>query len=423
MRERGHPCPHEREARTLLSVLRTLCGPGCPRSDEALPKKLELSSFLSVKLTKIFPEDLLNMSRKNLILTIALTVAVGAITGGIVYAQEISAPKSETWETLIADMAQDPQDPNTRNFSFFLDGGAFLGVGTEDISKENMARYGMREVRGVGVTEVAKDSPAEKAGLRKDDVIVRFDGESVTSVRKLTRLINESSPDQTVRVTVVRGGVEQELTATLAKQKFGNVFGSTMPRIQRRGDNDDSVRIFPNGNWPPSIGGGDAPFVWSLGANRRIGVSTQTLSKQLADYFGVKDGGALITSVSDNSPASKAGLKAGDVITAIDGEKVTSPGDITNGLNKKETGDVTLTIMRDHNTRTVTLTPEKNPNGSLIRPGTMGTRRVTIPSIVAPTIPGINIQIPSIVVPATPPIEVTVPTRAPRIMQTRTVII
>ena len=369
------------------------------------------------------------MSRKNLVLTIALTVAVAAIAGGIVYAQETSAPKAESWsipnterwEALLAG-AQEAQEPSTRNFSFFLDGGAFLGVGTENISKENMGRYGMREVRGVGVTEVSKDSPAEKAGLRKDDVILRFDGESVTSVQKLTRLVNEHAPDQTVRITVSRAGAEQELSATLEKHKLETTFGSTFPRVLRRGNNDDSVRVFPNGNWPPSILGGDTPFVWSLGANRRIGVSTQTLSKQLADYFGVKDGGALITSVSDNSPAAKAGLKAGDVITAIDGEKVTAPGDITKGLNKKETGDVTLTVIRDHNTRMVTLTPEKNPDGLLMRPGTTGSRRVMIPSIVLPTIPEMNIRIPQIVVPATPPINVTVP--APRrTTRTRTVII
>jgi C-terminal processing protease CtpA/Prc len=90
--------------------------------------------------------------------------------------------------------------------------------------------------------EVSKDSPAEKAGLRKDDVIVRFDGESVTSVRKLTRLINESSADQNVRITVMRGGAEQRLTATLGKQKFENVFRTNTPNIWRRGDNDDSVR-------------------------------------------------------------------------------------------------------------------------------------------------------------------------------------
>jgi serine protease Do len=381
---------------------------------------LEPADASSVKLIKIFPEDLIDMSRKNLVLVIALTVAASAIAGGIVYAQETSPAKADTWNQLIADMAQESQDPSTRNFSFFLDGGAFLGVGTEDISKENMARYGMREVRGVGITEVTKDSPAEKAGLRKDDVILRFDGESVTSVRKLTRLVSEHAPDQTVRITVSRAGSEQELSATLAKHKLENVFGSTFPRVLKRGDKDDTVRVFPNGNWPPSISGGNVPFVWTMGANRRIGVSTQTLSKQLADYFGVKDGGALITSVSDNSPAAKAGLKAGDVITAIDGEKVTAPGDITRGLNKKDSGDVTLTIMRDHNTRTVTLTPEKNPDGKLIGPGT---RSIFFPSMRIPDIPAIDIRIPPITVPATPPINVTVPSRLPRAARTRTVII
>src|SRR5215471_1698641 len=349
------------------------------------------------------------MSRKNLVLIIGLLVGAGAIAGGIVYAQEAPTPQAALAARL-AEMAQEPQEPGARSFSFFVDGGAFLGVGTEDITKEKMAHYGVREVRGVGVTEVSKDSPAEKAGLRKDDVIVRFDGESVTSVRKLTRLVNESSPDQTVRITVVRGGAEQELTATLGKHNLNNVFGSTYPRVLRGGgETDDSVRVFPNGNWPPGLGGGDGPFIWTLGANRSIGVSTQTLSKQLADYFGVKDGGVLISSVYENSPASKAGLKAGDVITAIDGEKVTSPGDITQVLNKKETGDVTLTIVRDHNTRTVTLTPEKNSNPGLLKPGSIGTRRISVPAITIPEIPEINIQVPRIVVPAIPPIDVTVP--------------
>src|SRR2546423_2683735 len=182
------------------------------------------------------------MSRKKLTLFIGLVAALAVIAGGIVYAQE-SGPMA-----LIDD-----QDPGStaRTLSFFVGDGAFLGVGTEDISKENMARYGMREVRGVGVTEVAKDSPAEKAGLRKDDVIVRFEGESVTSVRKLTRLINESSPDQNVRLTISRGGAEQELSATLAKHKMDNVLGGAMPTILR-GSNDDGFRVLPQSNLPPS---------------------------------------------------------------------------------------------------------------------------------------------------------------------------
>src|SRR5438132_5433690 len=200
------------------------------------------------------------MSRKKLALIIALIVSAGAIASGIVYAQEASSPQAETLRALLNAEAESSQEPGARSFSFFLD-GAFLGVGTEDITKENMTRYGVREVRGVGVTEVAKHSPAEKAGLRKDDVILRFDGESVTSVRKLTRLINEASPDQNVRITISRGGAEQELGAALAKHKMDNLFGGmATPRILR-GGNDDDFRVLPTANWPPSIGAGaDGPF-------------------------------------------------------------------------------------------------------------------------------------------------------------------
>ena len=163
------------------------------------------------------------------------------------------------------------------------------------------------------------------------------------------------------------------------------------------------------------MGPGEGGFMFAFG-NRRIGVSTQPLTRQLADYFGVKDGGLLITSVNDNSPAAKAGLKAGDVITAVDGEKVTSPGDVSRAISKKEDGAVSLTIIRDRNTRTVTVMPEKNPERTLMRPGTSGARRIVIPSIQVPAIPEMNIRVPRIVVPATPQIDVTVPRRAPRVI-------
>jgi serine protease Do len=349
------------------------------------------------------------MTRNKLALFLALILGVGVIAGGIVYAQESTASTAP----LIALEDLDDQEPADRSFSIFLDGGAYLGVGTEDITKENMGRYGMREVRGVGVTQVIKDSPAEKAGLRKDDVILRFDGESVTSARKLSRLVGESSADQTVRITISRGGAEQEVSATLSKHNMANILGA--------GIRDDVLRGIEK-DWP-QIKSGDGDFVFSFGGNRRIGVSTETLSKQLADYFGAKDGGVLITSVTENSPAAKAGLKAGDVITAIDGEKVDSSGDVSRVINKKQEGEVSLTILRDHSTRTVNLTPEKREQPTIFRPGTIGTRRVTIPAIQIPVIPEMNIRVPQIVIPATPKIEVNVPRRAPRVRTGARVII
>jgi len=360
------------------------------------------------------------MTRNKLALIAALIVGAGLIAGRIAFAQE---PAPAVPEAFVE--AQEPATPEAddRAFSFFVDGGTFLGIYAEDISRENMARYGMREVRGVGLTQIMKDSPAEKAGLRKDDVIVRFDGDSVTSTRKLDRLVGECSPDQTVRLTISRGGAEQEVSATLSKRDNPGGF-------LRGAVRDDVLRGIER-NWPPMAPGedfkinpGDGNFVFAFGGGRRLGIGTQSLTKQLADYFGAKDGGILITSVSENSPAAKAGLKAGDVITAVDGEKVASPGDISRVINKKDDGDVSLTVLRDHNPRTVKVTPEKNPERAIARPGTIGTRRIMIPSIQVPAVPEMNIQIPRIVIPATPQIDVIVPRRAPRAgTRTRVVII
>src|SRR5438128_7218686 len=186
------------------------------------------------------------MTMKKLLLTLSIVLSCGLMIGGIAYAQEAPKAKAEAKAEAKSDFNfdndfnfdfdfQEPPLLGDRNFTFFLQ-GTFLGVHVEDISKENMSSYGLGDVRGVGVTEVVKDSPAEKAGLRKGDVILRFDGEAVTSVRKLNRLVNESSPDQAVRVTISRGGSEQEVAATLGARKgMENAMGSTIRNQVLRG--------------------------------------------------------------------------------------------------------------------------------------------------------------------------------------------
>src|SRR6185369_8481761 len=129
------------------------------------------------------------------------------LTAGVVLAQQPAPPPAP----------EPPDEPMDQSFSILIDGGGFLGIYAENISRENMARYHVNQVRGVGVTQVIKDSPAEKAGLRKDDVILRLDGENVSSVRKLNRLVSEMAPDHSVKIAVSRGGSEQEVTATIAR--------------------------------------------------------------------------------------------------------------------------------------------------------------------------------------------------------------
>ena len=323
-------------------------------------------------------------------------------------------------------------------FSMFFEGGSFLGVHTEDINKENMGRYGMREVRGVGITQVVKDSPAEKAGLRKDDVILRFEGDSVTSSRKLTRLVSEVAPDQTARLTISRGGAEQEVSVTIGKRDNSmNAFQHWEGFKNFKDFKDleglkelkelDKLKEFKDlpgtRNWKWEGQGPDADtMIFSFGGGRRIGVSTMELTKQLADYFGIADGkGVLITNVGDNSPAAKAGLRAGDVITAVDGEKVEGSGDISRAINKNKDGDVTLTVIRNKDRRTITVTPSAappNPPGTAPR---VGVRRVVIPRIELGSTPEMNIVIPQIDLPTIPEVNIEIDKVVkPRVVRTRT---
>lgn len=312
-----------------------------------------------------------------------------------------------------APPAAPPESPEEfgNSFSFFIDGGGFLGVYGEDITNENVARYRLSQPRGVGITQVIKDSPAEKAGLRKDDVILRIDGENVTSVRKLNRLVSEIAPDHSVRITVSRNGAEQEITATMGKRKnttFSHDFLTQEPRVwkfnapnEKMLDKLNELNKLHDFQW-----NNNNDLLFSLSNSRRIGVSTVALTKQLADYFGIADGrGVLVTSVSEDGPSAKAGIKAGDVITAVDGEPIDSPGDISRVINRKKEGEVSLTVIRNKSQQTFRVTPREGGfTGTLNRPQ-MG-RQIVIPRI---EFPDIKIEMPRIEIPTMPSINIAMP--------------
>jgi membrane-associated protease RseP (regulator of RpoE activity) len=106
----------------------------------------------------------------------------------------------------------------------------------------------------------------------------------------------------------------------------------------------------------------NAPFIWRTGARRQIGVGITPLTKQLAEHFGV-DGGIMINDVRKDSPADKAGLKAGDIIVEVEGSAVKGEGDVLKAIAEKKEGDISLTIVRDRNRQTVRVTPESIKGG------------------------------------------------------------
>jgi len=238
-----------------------------------------------------------------------------------------------------------------RAFWAYFDGNSsYLGVAVEEITKENYSKYGLGSVQGVAVEEVIANSPAERAGIKQGDVIIRFNNEEVTSVRKLMRLISEVAPDHQVKITVLRKGKEYEFNVVVGK---------------RRDLKPEDVRVMIP-RLPEKIelplskieiqGDGNLFFI----VERRIGVDVVPLTKQLGEYFGISDGkGVLVTQVDPDSPAAKAGIRAGDIIVEIDDKKVSDWWDLRKAINSKSEGDVRITIVREKQRQIITVTPEK----------------------------------------------------------------
>ena len=277
-----------------------------------------------------------------------------------------------------------------QSFAFSFDGdGGYLGVQTTEVSKDNFSKFGLRDVRGVAVEKVLENSPAAAAGIKDGDVILRFNGEEITSARKLTRLVGEIDPDHQVKLAISRNGSEQEITATIGKRptpKFGEgnfkfdmpapmgEFKFEMPDLKAMPNMKDlpNMKEMPQFKDFPKDGGvwtspdGDSKvFTWHSGEGRQIGIGVNPLSRQLAQHFGV-DGGLLVSEVRDNSPAAKAGLKAGDIIVEANGKAVNNDLDLVREVNGKKEGDVQLTIVRGGKRQTISVTPEVSKDGGFL---------------------------------------------------------
>ena len=218
-------------------------------------------------------------------------------------------------------------DDGAQVAKIFAFGGGRLGVSIRDLTDDDLKTV-KGAAQGVIVEDVDTDSAAQKAGVKTGDVIVEYDGERVRTARQFTRLVQESPVGRTVPLAVMRDGQRVALN------------------VERR---EESVRYFDElvkapkmiPPLPPKIEG-----LFPLGTGR-LGIGIQDLSSQLADYFGTKDG-VLVTSVIDNSNASKAGLKAGDVITSFDGQNVTSTSELMRRTQRLDRGDeFTVGVVRD----------------------------------------------------------------------------
>lgn len=223
----------------------------------------------------------------------------------------------------------------------------YLGVGMRDVDSERAAQLRLKEVRGAEVITVDHDAPAAKAGLRVHDVILGMNNQPIDGQAQFTRMLHDTPAGRTITLLISRNGQIITLTAQLADRATieANAWSQHIPVPDP--DSDDF-------SLPGSRSFGNS-FIPMLGSNPfYTGLDLDMLGPQLANYFGVHDGqGLLIRRVDDNSPASAAGLRAGDVITKVNGQTVATTGQWMHFIHANRGKEVELTVIRDRKENTV----------------------------------------------------------------------
>lgn len=223
-------------------------------------------------------------------------------------------------------------------------GGTYLGVQLGDLNADRARELKLADESGVEVVKVEPGSPAESAGIRAGDVLLSYNGEKILGAQQLGRLVSETPQGRKVKIQFWRDGKAQSTTATVAESPWRRVvpgdFDVKMPEIRLQ---------------MPDIP--DPLLIWK---NPALGIEAEPVDDQLAQYFGVKRG-VLVRSVEKGSVAEKAGLRAGDVLTAVADRPVTSPREVMSCLRaqRRPGKPISVALVREHKELTLSVTPEE----------------------------------------------------------------
>lgn len=235
--------------------------------------------------------------------------------------------------------------------AIFIEDGesGWLGISISEVTAEKAKGLKLPAERGVLVSDVEADSAAAKAGLKNGDVVTEFNGQRVEGTVQFRRMVRETPAGRTVPVTVWREGRAQTLQVEMGSRQ-----AQMRSRLRDRIFVEPDIRIAPEIRVDPRI---------ELFASRTptLGINGEDLEGELGKYFNAPDGqGVLVKQVFEGTPAEKAGLKAGDVITHIEGERVKSVSDLRATLReKREAKSVKVDLLRRGSAMSLTVEIEQ----------------------------------------------------------------
>lgn len=227
---------------------------------------------------------------------------------------------------------------------------SYIGVGMQEVDHERARALKLPDDFGVEITAIVPDSPAEKAGLKSGDVVLKYSGQKVEGNEQFARLVRETPVGRDVKLEISRAGMLQTVTVRVARKSQKPEWGEPMPPME-----------VPFEIHVPDL----TRSVMALRSSA-LGVEAESVDGQLAQYFGVKEG-VLVRSVTKGSAAEKAGMKAGDVIVRVDDTKIATPMDISNRLRTLHGKSAPITLMRDHKELTLTVTIGEDAPGGVIQ--------------------------------------------------------
>jgi serine protease Do len=236
---------------------------------------------------------------------------------------------------------QAPQPPRARSAGAAAQSVSYIGVGIMNVDSARARVLKLKEDRGAEITQITPGGPAEKAGLKVNDVILEYDGQQVQGQEQLQRLVRETVSGRQVKVDVWRNGAMQTVNVTIESRReaspedpWGRGIWSELPP--------------PGVNWPEAMPMPPmAPFP-TMVQSPVLGVDCEPLGdeQQFAEFFGVKDG-LLVKMVASGSPAMRAGIKAGDVIVKVDDTRVGTMRELTGALHiASRKNNYQLTVVR-----------------------------------------------------------------------------